>query len=215
MQIEHFLRWALPWLFGFHTPSHLVSIIFGWRIFSFSIVDAITLISVVRPDYRLANKPGKVHFLRERWKVVGWMGPEYWETAHVRCWLSLLTSCLIQQLHLPYEALETQNVYILWLPITLHLTFEFLSNSENKSCWLWASSQQMWVSTANSPGNIHQGRAWEPVSSIFPYCNSINHLTPAQRERVGDFLLSIFMCPGKGPAHSQRTLPYSSQQRWN
>lgn len=47
------------------------------------------------------------------------MGPECWETALVPCWLSFLTSCLIQQMHLPYEAPGTQNIHILWFPVPL------------------------------------------------------------------------------------------------
>ena len=78
--------------------------------------------------HRLSNKPGKAYVLRERWKVVGWMGTGCWETAQVHCWLRLLTTCLLQQMWLPYEVPETQNIHILWFlhPLTPHIWVIFL-----------------------------------------------------------------------------------------
>ena len=103
---------------------------------------------------------------------MGCMGPGCWEIPRVPWWLSLLTTRLTQQISLPYEAPETQTVHILRFLYPQHPTFDFLSYSKKKSCWLSASSQQMWGTTANYPGSFPQGRAWESTSQKFPYFGS-------------------------------------------
>lgn len=46
------VKMALPWPFGFHTPSHLVCVTSGGRISLFNSIYTITLIPLARPDCR-------------------------------------------------------------------------------------------------------------------------------------------------------------------
>ena len=118
----------LPLLFGsapqaIWSPSHLEEDLLVQHF------DTITLIPEVRL-YTFANNPGKIHILREKWKVVWCMDPGAEKLVH--CWARLLTTYLTQQMSLPYEALETQTVHILWFlyPLTPHIWLPFLFKEE-------------------------------------------------------------------------------------
>ena len=142
--------------------------------------------------YTLANNPGKTYILREMWKVMGCMGPGCWEIPRVTWWLRLLTTHLTQQMSSLWGTRDPDCPHsaVLVTLNTPHLT-SFPIQRRKAAGFQPVHSRcgaQLPTTQEASPRAGHENLLLRNSHTSDP----IRHLTPAQRESLGNLLLSIF-----------------------